>query len=119
MANFARIYTSCEFKIAVFVSLLCLLLLITFLSRICDGVLHNYPTLKLTSLDDRILELLQMLSLLDPLKRHQDVKLPRSKNAGKWLLELESFQKWQDASNTIEENGSVFCGYGILVREKL
>ena len=44
MAYFARIYTACEFKIAVFVSLPCLLLLITFLSRICDGVLHNYPT---------------------------------------------------------------------------
>lgn len=54
-----------------------------------------------------------MLSPLDPLKRHQDVKLPRSENAGKWLLGLESFKKWQDACNTMEENGSVFCGYGI------
>ena len=70
-------------------------------------------SLRLTSLDDRILELLKMLSPLDPLKRHQDVKLPRSENAGKWLLGLESFKKWQDACNTMEENGSVFCGYGI------
>lgn len=54
-----------------------------------------------------------MLSPLDPLKRHQDVKLPRSENAGQWLLGLESFKKWQDACNTTEENGSVFCGYGI------
>ena len=70
-------------------------------------------SLKLTSPDYNILELLRMLSPLEPLKRHQDVRLPRSENAGKWLLGLESFKKWQDASSTIEENGSVFCGYGI------
>ena len=69
--------------------------------------------LRLTSLDDKILRLLEMLSPLDPLKRHQDVKLPRSKNAGKWLLGLESFKMWQGACNTIGGNGSVFCGYGI------
>ena len=70
-------------------------------------------SLRLTSLDDKILKLLTILSPLEPHKRHQDVKLPRSKNAGKWLLDLESFQKWQDARNAIEENGGVFCGYGI------
>ena len=49
---------------------------------------------------------------LEPLKRHQDVKAPRSKNAGAWLLKLESFGKWRD-SDIIEENGYVFCCYGI------
>ena len=54
VAYFARIYIPPLFKIAVFGSpayaymtldsLPCHILLITFLSRICDGVLHNYPT---------------------------------------------------------------------------
>ena len=64
----------------------------------------------LTSADNKILKLLEMLTELDPLKRHQDVKLPRCKNAGTWLLELETFRNWQD-SNTIQ--GNVFCCYGI------
>ena len=57
-------------------------------------------------------ELLRMLTPLEPLKRHEDVKLPRSENAGTWLLRLESFIKWRD-SQTIEDNGHVFCCYGI------
>ena len=55
-----------------------------------------------------------MLTQLEPLKRHQDVKLPRSKGTGLWLLNLESFIEWQNSnSNTIEKNGYVFCCYGI------
>ena len=57
-------------------------------------------------------ELLRMLTPLDPLKRHQDVKLPRAETTGTWLLRLESFCEWRD-SNTVEENGRVFCCYGI------
>ena len=53
-----------------------------------------------------------MLTQLEPLKRHQDAKLPRSKNTGTWLLKLESFNKWQDISS-IEGNGRVFCCYGM------
>ena len=53
-----------------------------------------------------------MLTDLEPLKRHQDVKAPRSENAGAWLLNLESFSTWQD-SDTIAENRHVFCCYGI------
>ena len=52
-----------------------------------------------------------MLTDLEPLKRHQDVKKPRTENAGIWLLELESFGKWRDSIT--EENGHVFCCYGI------
>ena len=60
------------------------------------------------------LELLKMLTQLEPLKRHQDVKLPRSKGTGLWLLNLESFIEWQNTNtNTIEESGHVFCCYGI------
>ena len=66
----------------------------------------------ITSAGHRVLELLKMLSPLEPLKRHQDIKFPRSKNAGMWLLELESFTKWRDGQ-TMEENGRVFCCYGI------
>ena len=57
---FARIYTACKFTIVVFVPFPCLLLLITFLSRICDGVLHNYPTL----LSDRAKSIIMTCSIL-------------------------------------------------------
>ena len=80
-----------------------------------EGILHfpmNIGLTILTSADHRVLELLKMLTPLEPLRRHQDVKLPRSKNAGAWLLGLESFSKWRD-SQTIEENARVFCCYGI------
>ena len=53
-----------------------------------------------------------MLTQLEPLKRHQDVRLPRSENAGIWLLKLESFSKWRD-SDVLDEDGYVFCCYGI------
>ena len=62
-------------------------------------------------MDNRILELLKILTPLEPLKRHQDVKLPRSKGTGLWLLNLESFIEWRNSS-AIEGNG-VFCCYGI------
>ena len=44
--------------------------------------------------------------------RHQDVKLPRSKDAGEWLLRLESFTTWRDCK-TIDDSGRIFCCYGI------
>ena len=53
-----------------------------------------------------------MLTPLESLKRHQDVKLPRTKNTGTWLLTLEPFCEWRD-SNAIEESSCVFCCYGI------
>ena len=67
------------------------------------------------------LKLLKMLTQLEPLKRHQDVKLPRSKGTGSWLLNLESFIEWQNTNtntntSTVEEtglSGHVFCCYGI------
>ena len=50
------------------------------------------------------------LSPLEPLKRHEDAKLPRTENTGIWLLQLESFSKWQDGNI---DNRNVFCCYGI------
>ena len=50
-----------------------------------------------------------MLTPLEPLKRHQDVKSLRAENTGTWLLKLERFCKWRD--DTAKEN--VFCCYGI------
>ena len=70
-------------------------------------------SIRLTSADDRILELLMMLSPLEPLKRHEDVKLPRTENTGIWLLQLASFSKWQDGNTKIQDNKRVFCCYGI------
>ena len=68
--------------------------------------------IRLTPTDEKRLKLLAMLTLLEPLKRHEDVKSPRTKKTGAWLLELESFCRWRDC-NAIEENGRVFCCYGI------
>ncbi|KAF8436100.1 hypothetical protein BGX38DRAFT_1262515, partial [Terfezia claveryi] len=66
------------------------------------------------SQDERILELLTMLTPLEPLKRHQDVKIPRTKNAATWLLSSKSFCNWRD-SNTIpvEDCIRIFCCFGI------
>ena len=58
-------------------------------------------------------KILEFLTPLEPLKRHQDVKLVRHQNASTWFLRLESFRRWQDTSHSSEENGRVFCCYGI------
>ena len=50
------------------------------------------------------------LTPLEPLKRHQDVRLHRTENTGTWLLNLESFCEWQECN---ENNNRVFCCYGI------
>ncbi|RPB18343.1 hypothetical protein L211DRAFT_875729, partial [Terfezia boudieri ATCC MYA-4762] len=85
--------------------------------RNIEGVLQDItselkPLAKLS--DDRVLELLTLLTPLEPLKRHQDVKMPRTKNAAAWLLSSGSFCNWRD-SNTIpvEDCIRVFCCFGI------
>ena len=78
------------------------------LQTICDEMVGS-----LTSVNDRIFQLLTMLSPLEPLKRHQDVKLPRSKNTGTWLLSLESYCEWRNGGDSVAENSNVFCCYGI------
>ena len=72
------------------------------------------PTLnsiRLTVTDDKVFELLLMLTPLEPLKRHEDVKVPCTKNTGTWILRLESFCEWR--GHTPKENERVFCCYGI------
>lgn len=78
-------------------------------------VLPNLPQsyrVRLTSVDNLIFKLLKMLTPLEPLKRHQDVKLSHTQNTGTWLLSLESFSAWRDSDN-LEENRRVICCYGI------
>ena len=65
-----------------------------------------------TSADNNVLKLLKLLTPLEPLKRHQDVKAPRTKNAGAWLLDLQAFCEWRDSSGS-NEDGHVLCCYGI------
>ena len=79
-----------------------------------DGTLQplGVYSIRLTFADDKMLELLTMLTPLEPLKRHEDVKLPRAENTGTWLLQHEPYCEWRD-SNIVEENGHVFCCYGI------
>lgn len=78
----------------------------------CSYIRFTMLTAITSSIDYKTLELLEVLTPLEPLKRHEDVKVPRSVNAGTWLLGLESFSKWRD-SQTITEDGRVFCCYGI------
>ena len=65
----------------------------------------------LTSIDE---QLLQLLSPLEPLKRHADVKAMRLENTGTWLLELECFRTWCDIKST-DQDGSerILCCYGM------
>ena len=69
-------------------------------------------SIRLTSADDKIFELLTMLTPLEPLKRHEDVKLPRTENTGTWILRTEPYCEWRDIDNLVD-NGRVFCCYGI------
>lgn len=64
---------------------------------------------RLTSIDD---QLLQLLSPLEPLKRHVDVKSIRLENTGTWLLDLECFHKWCDIRST-DTSGRILCCYGM------
>ncbi|KAF8421801.1 hypothetical protein EV426DRAFT_671737, partial [Tirmania nivea] len=57
-------------------------------------------------------QLLQLLSTLEPLKRHVDVRSIRLKNTGTWLLELEYFRTWCDIQST-SINSRILCCYGI------
>ena len=84
----------------------------TIIFKVSINLPQLYTTIRLTSIDDRVLDLLKILTPLEPLKRHQDIRLPRTKNAGTWVLELPSFCRWRDG-NTMEKNGNVLCCYGI------
>ena len=68
--------------------------------------------IRLTFADDKLFKLLEMLTPLEPLKRHEDVKLPRTRNTGTWLLRLESYCGWR-GSDILKEKSHVFCCYGI------
>ena len=57
-------------------------------------------------------QLLQLLSPLEPLKRHADVKSIRLENTGTWLLELEYFRKWRNIESA-DGNERIFCCYGM------
>ena len=78
------------------------------ISQVSSNLPELYIGIRLTFAD----ELLEMLTPLEPLKRHEDVRIPRTENSGTWLLRLESFCQWRDG-DTVEENGCVFCCYGI------
>ena len=65
--------------------------------------------LGLTPIDE---QLLQLLSPLEPLKRHADVKSIRLENTGTWILELECFRKWYDMKST-GESRRILCCYGM------
>ena len=64
---------------------------------------------RLTLIDE---QLLQLLSPLEPLKRHADVKSMRLENTGTWLLKLECFHKWCNVKST-SRGGRILCCYGM------
>jgi len=62
-------------------------------------------------------QLLQLLSPLEPLKVHVDVKSKRLEDTGTWLLELECFRKWCDIKST-DGSERILCCYGMPGAEK-
>jgi len=65
-----------------------------------------------TELDERIQKFLDMLSPLEPQKRHQDVRATRLDNTCTWLLEDERYRRWWGSSTALGYD-RVLCCYGI------
>ncbi|KAF8421792.1 hypothetical protein EV426DRAFT_189114 [Tirmania nivea] len=61
------------------------------------------------NLDVKDKQLLQLLSTLEPFKRHADIRSIRFENTGTWLLELECFHKWCD----LQGSERILCCYAI------
>lgn len=55
---------------------------------------------KLIGVDTSTRELLQALSVLEPLKRHCDIRSKRLRDTGIWLLGNENFRTWYSDANT-------------------
>ena len=62
-------------------------------------------------MDDRMQKLVDLLSPLQSLKRHQDVRSERLNNTGGWLLQHDRFCLWRDSDSNMG-SGTLFC-YGI------
>ena len=62
-------------------------------------------------MDDRMQKLVELLSPLQSLKRHQDVRSQRLDNTGDWLLQHDRFCLWRDGGSNMG-SGTLFC-YGI------
>jgi len=78
------------------------------LSQRAEGIWEQL-SVGMTSIDET---LLQLLSPLEPLKRHADVKSMRLENTGTWLLGPECFRKWCDIKST-DGSERILCCYGI------
>ncbi|KAF8417386.1 hypothetical protein EV426DRAFT_376156 [Tirmania nivea] len=64
--------------------------------------------------DDKVQKLLQLLSPLEPQKRHQDVRASRLEGTGTWLLKHQRFLQWaEDTSTTQEPSDRILCCSGI------
>jgi len=68
----------------------------------------------LTMSDERkIRKLLELLSPLEPQKRHQDVRSTRLENTGTWLLQHHQFQQWLEYDAVGKTHSRrAFCCYG-------
>jgi len=61
------------------------------------------------AVDDRS-EILEWLSPLEPLIRHQDIRKRRADNLGEWRMQTSKFQNWCDgAQQEGSESGALFC----------
>ena len=83
-----------------------------------EGILLNATCISraghgLNFTDQEVYTLLQMLSPLEPLKRHQDIRASRLENSGKWLLQLDIFCTWSDMDTNQQRIHPPFCCYGI------
>ena len=57
-------------------------------------------------------KLVDVLSPLQSLKRHQDVRSKRLDNTGGWLLRHNRFCLWRDSASKMGNNATLFC-YGM------
>ena len=63
-------------------------------------------------MDDRMQRLVELLSPLQSLKRHQDVRSKRLDGTGDWLLQHDRFCLWRDSASNVGSNSTLFC-YGM------
>jgi hypothetical protein len=64
-------------------------------------------------LDDKMEELRQWLSPLEPQKRHQDVCAKRFEGTGEWFIQTTQFQQWREGVSDQDRAEQVFGCYGI------
>jgi len=73
------------------------------------NISDSYNNTFINTADDEGLQILQLLSPLEPQQRHQSVRTHRVDSVGTWVLETREFGQWCAAEDSVEQ---VFFCYG-------